>query len=479
MENTRAQAYIRLFTLGCVLLVSACGSGGGSGTDAPPPVSAVQVPLPEVSPFATVAAAGDDWITFAHDYQRTGFQAQNAGITAANVATLVPRWKTLVNDEIYASPLVYNGNVIIVTLLGTVYDLSSKDGSIIWQRTIGGEVRATPSIDNNTVFVSNRLADAKGNPLPSWMFALHLSDGSLAWQAQVDGLTHGSPLVASGVVYVGTSGGDPEIGCHDGGVTALSETTGAQIWNWKVNPDPQGGGSSWGALAYDGQHIYLGTGNTCENPWPTANGIVALTTGGQLAWATSEVNNATYNQDDDTGSGVTLWYGRATFMNKNGTLYTVNAANGKPVWNTALGAVDQQGGFATATTDGSTLFAGAGLVASSSAASKKGHPAVDDWKRRHEKGWYPGYVSYLRALDVNGRILWSKQMQNWIVSYAAVTNGLVFAGLDTNLTALDPKTGNVLWSYASPNIFEAGPVIVPSGVYAADASGYVYAFALP
>ena len=478
MENTRAQAYIRLLTLGCALLMSACGSGGGSGAAAAPPATIAQAPLPATSPFATVAATGDDWITFAHDYQRTGFQPQNTGITSANVASLVPRWKTLVNDEIYASPLVYNGNVIVVTLAGTVFDLSSKTGSILWQHYIGGEVRATPSIDNSTVFISNRLADAKGNPAPSWMFALHLVDGSLAWQTQIDGVTHGSPLVENGIVYVGTAGGDPETGCHDGGITALSETTGAQVWNWKVDPDPQGGGSSWGALASDGQHIYLGTGNTCQNPWSSANGLVALTKDGQLAWALSAVNDATLDMDDDTGSGVTLWYGRATFMSKNGNLYTVNLANGQQLWDTPLGAPDQQGGFATATTNGTTLFEGAGLIPASSAAAKKEHQAVENW-RHHENGWYPGYVSYLRALDVNGRFLWSKQMQNWIISYAAVTNGLVFAGLDNNLTALDPTSGNTLWSYTGPNIFEAGPVIVPSGVYAADASGYVYAFALP
>ncbi|HTA39161.1 MAG TPA: hypothetical protein VK760_08805, partial [Candidatus Acidoferrales bacterium] len=40
------------------------------------------------SPFAN-----DDWVTFAHDFQRTGLQTHATGITAANVGQLTQRWE--------------------------------------------------------------------------------------------------------------------------------------------------------------------------------------------------------------------------------------------------------------------------------------------------------------------------------------------------------------------------------------------------
>jgi len=54
-------------------------------------------------------------------------------------------------------------------------------------------------------------------------------------------------------------------------------------------------------------------------------------------------------------------------------------------------------------------------------------------------------------------------------------------GLDTNMDALDINTGSVIWSFANPvgTLFDAGPVVVPSGLYIADERGNVYAFSLP
>ena len=72
-------------------------------------------------------------------------------------------------------------------------------------------------------------------------------------------------------------------------------------------------------------------------------------------------------------------------------------------------------------------------------------------------------------------------MQSRIVNYTAVNNELAWVGLDTNMDALDIHTGAVIWSFANPvgALFDAGPVIVPSGVYLADEAGNVYAFSLP
>jgi hypothetical protein len=47
------------------------------------------------------------------------------------------------------------------------------------------------------------------------------------------------------------------------------------------------------------------------------------------------------------------------------------------------------------------------------------------------------------------------------------------------LDAIGLQSGAVLTQFATDAIMEAGPVVVPSGVYTGDASGHVLAYSLP
>jgi outer membrane protein assembly factor BamB len=421
-------------------------------------------------------SAHDDWITFGHDFERSGFQPQNVGLSKANVKKLKLRWKRSAGGGVYASPIAYGGSVIVVTLGENVHaaivtNFRAKDGAVMWRRKLSGGVRATPSIDPDAdeLFVSDR----RPAPEPSTVYAIRLLDGSIAWQHSVPGLTHASPVVAGGRVYVGVSGGDPPV-CADGGVIAFNERTGAQVWRWEVNPVKLGGGSVWGAIGFDGAHLIFGTGNTCTTPMPTANGAVALDLNGKVVWNFTAQKNAF--SDDDTGSGVLIAGGHATFMSKNGTLYALGQGSGSIAWAAPLGAADLYGGFATPSTDGSTIVAGAGSFPASAS-----RPAFHDDgppQRGAPNDIYPGYTSRLDGLDTNGTLRWSRPMLNRITGDAALCNGLAFAGLDKALVALDLRSGTTLWKYVVPNYLDASPIVVPSGVYAADDSGNVYAFSV-
>jgi outer membrane protein assembly factor BamB len=236
------------FLGGCSSGSTALQTPATSATAAALPSPAL-VPVPVPVPVATVLP-GDDWVTFAHDYKRTGLETNNTTITAKTVARLALKWKANVSGGVYDSPLVYDGNVIVATVQGgIVYDFAAATGKLLWTRTIGNELRATPSIADGLVFVGNRLATPASLPLPSYLYALRLLDGSIAWRAPLNGVTHGSPVVANGKVFIGTAGGDPPQ-CINGGITALDESTGAQLWKWEVNPQAHGGGSVWGAVSY-------------------------------------------------------------------------------------------------------------------------------------------------------------------------------------------------------------------------------------
>jgi hypothetical protein len=421
------------------------GCGGHGGPSSPLPVASV-----------APVAPSDDWTTFAHDFRRSGYQPQVTGISAATVSNLKLAWTANLHDQADSSPLAYHGMIVVASEFGNVQAFSAGTGAPLWHTAIGGSVEMTPTIDGDTLFVGNRFADSTGNPVPSQYYALDLTSGTVKWKITTNGLTHGSPVATGGRLYFGTSGGDPPQ-CLQGGVTAVDESTGSTIWHWYVDPNPNEGGSVWSPISFDGTRLYFGTGNTCEGPITTADGAVSLTLDGKIAWNYTE--DSFSQGDDDTGGGVLLSNNRATVVNKDGFLISVAEGDGFLGWHNHLGAVDGAGMFSTPATDGSTIIVGAGYTQLPTSTS-------------------PGQCRVV-AVNFQGTVLWSQTFASPMYGYAAINNGVAFITADHTLEAVNVRTGKVLWQYTSPNRFRASPVVVPSGVYAVDRGGIVYAFKLP
>jgi outer membrane protein assembly factor BamB len=462
-----------------VVTIAAFGAAGcGSHTSALP-IS--QTPLADEGRLANHAY--EYWPTFAYDYKRTGYNPTVHRLDKQTVSKLQLRWKQSVGDEVFASPVTYAGNLIIVTYgstnqEATVYDLSTSDGRILWRFAMPGLGQMTPSIDPEAglVIVGNAHKDAQTHDL-SYVFALRLLDGTLIWRQQLHGMMRSAPVIAGGMVYVGRAGGDEPL-CNQGGITALNESTGDIVWNWNVDADANEGGAVWGALAYDGANLIFGTGNTCQEPVPTSNGAVALDLDGNLVWSIVAVKNSEY--DADTGSGVMLFDGTAQFINKNGRYYALNEETGKIEWtsdlNTQAGPPTWLGGFTTPTTDGTTIVEGTGLYEDSASQQGRDLCIVDPAKPAEV---FPGYYSKLEGMNLSGKVVWSVSMQNRLVGYVALAGELGFVGLDQNFVALNLNSGKTLWAFPTQANIDASMIVVPGGVYGADDDGNVYAFSLP
>jgi outer membrane protein assembly factor BamB len=448
----------------------------------------------------------DDWTTFAHDSARTGMETRTTGITSSTVFSLSQRWQATIPDSVqdcntcrvFGSPVVYDGNVIVPSYNGILYDLSAQDGSVLWKRTLasggklsggmkGAFLRVAPVIDadDGLVIIGNAYYPVQASTL----YALRISDGSIAWQTTVSGFIRAAPVYANGVVYEGWAGGD-EPYCVNGGVSAFNARTGVKQWSWLTNPvtNPKGGGGVWGALGWDGTHLIFGTGNTCSTDM-VAQGAVALNPDGSTAWSFQAEKDT--NLDDDTGGGVMIQNGTANFINKNGSLYELSAGNGQQILSTPIGGGLQGGGSSTPTSNGSIVVVGAGFFPTSDYRELAPRDALC-WNRKvdylraaggidkkHPHRVNPGFGSFLKAVNPTGSVLWSLPMTNTIDAYSAIANDVVFAPMDANMDAIAISSGAVLTQFAATNDFEAGPVVVPSGLYTVDFSGHVTAFSLP
>jgi outer membrane protein assembly factor BamB len=391
-------------------------------------------------------APRDDWITFAHDARRTGFQPQLTGLDAKSVAGLRPRWVAHLGEPIKASPLVVPGRVFIAGQHGTVRALDSRSGRTLWSTSLGGDVEMTPALADGLLFVGVRA-------MPGILAALDIRTGAVKWRYRFPGGVRGEPVVYRGVVYEGETGGDfPS--CGHGGVRALDERTGRLRWVWYVAPKVHQGGSVWAPLGFDGVHLIFGTGNGCVPGLGGADALIALDLSGRLRWS-HEV--APSNSDDDFGGGTLLMHGQVIATNKDGNLYDLNAETGALEWSTPMGSAPGYGGIGTPTSNGAVILASPGFL--NDPTKTKGPPG-----------------GALVAYDTAGHELWRVPTKNPFPGAAAIEDGLAFAALDGRFVALDLTNGSVVWSYPAHSSAYASPAVVPSGVYFADDAGAVFAF---
>jgi eukaryotic-like serine/threonine-protein kinase len=92
---------------------------------------------------------------------------------------------------------------------------------------------------------------------------------------------------------------------------------------------------------------------------------------------------------------------------------------------------------------------------------------------------YVSSDSDLYALNAKtGNLRWkfTPAKEDFIDSYPAVANGVVYLGTDNNgLYALSSKTGAVLWNYTSVNEWASTPLVADGLVFLGDREGYFYA----
>lgn len=473
----------------------------------------------------SIDVASDDWITFAHDYQRTGYQPHATGLSVSTAPQLALRWKVQVPNQaaINANPTVVAGHVIVVTSSPVaVYDFSAMDGTLGWSQTNipGGSAKpATVDVAAGLVFVGNRLQNSSG-ALPSTLYALSLADGRIVWQTTLLGGTRSGEVVANGKIYIGTAGGDPP-GCVNMGVQRVDEATGHVDWTWILNSlqNPGGGGAVWGAIAYDGSHLIFPTANVCQasgtgaGAVPTADGAAALDLNGNLLWsfvAWAQTGSNAINLDYDTGSGVMiqnpgLGTETASFLNKNGILYQFNTSG---LSSPTPGAVLQQsivanqyfgyGFYGSPTSDGHVTVVGSGTYGTSwtgvtsTSRQTQGHQLIVQSSMtadhftpvggRRPSRTVAGYYDLIRGFGPDGSRLWSFQTSDILAGYVGLNNGVAVVTADSSVIALNSNGSGVLtplWKYNTVSTIDNSPAIVTSGIYAADSAGWVYAITPP
>jgi polyvinyl alcohol dehydrogenase (cytochrome) len=477
-------------------------------------------------------------------------------INPRNVAKLKAKWVFTTGGDVTATPAVANGVVYFPDFVGNFYAVNAHTGALVWHRQIadwtgipGDFARNDPAIHRGMVILGD-----EGGFIATWngtkyingngarVIAADAATGALIWVTQVEkfpaAIVTSSPVIHDGVVYVGVASEeegtatDPSYPCctSRGSVVALDVHTGKILWQTYTAPDNGGqpGGYSGGAVwsstpVIDPKRhsVYVGTGNNysvpikdelcaqnsqnggqnCDVPGDHFDSILALDlTTGRIKWSTRGWPYDPWNvsciagfspgtgncppgagPDFDFGSGPNLFSrndkdGEDDLLGigqKSGLYWALNPNNGKVVWKTQVGPGGTLGGIEWGTaTDDTRIYVPISNFPSIPYALQPSGALVNggSWSALDPKTgkilWQtgtPGHCSTGGASGVTQGCM--------ALGPVSVANGVVFGGSmdpapgNPTMFALDARTGKILWSYITGASVVAGPAIVGNSVY--------------
>jgi outer membrane protein assembly factor BamB len=251
-----------------LLVVGACDAQPRLATSPSPALS----PSPATSPAISV-----EWAQYHRDGSRSGAGPADPALTTPRVA-----WRIGVDGEVYASPLIVAGHVIVATENNTVYSLDIFTGATVWSRHLGDPVDASSLPCGNIRPVTGITGTPAADPASGRvyvaaflrgyhhvLYALSLTDGSLAWQQTIDPVgsdprvqqLRGALAIGNGLVYVPFGGLFGDCGAYHGYVVGVP-LAGGQATAFRVPTAT--GASVWSpmgpSVAADGS-VYVVTGN--------------------------------------------------------------------------------------------------------------------------------------------------------------------------------------------------------------------------
>ena len=226
------------------------------------------------SPSPTLAA---DWTEYHGGPSRSGIGPATPALGSPKIS-----WNVPVDGEVYASPLIVGGHVIVATEQNSVYSLDLFTGAIVWRAQLGEPVAAASlpcgNITPVTGITGTPAVDARAGRLyvvaflrgeRHVLFTLSLVDGSVIAQRVVDPTgsvpatqqERGALAIGSSYVYVPFGGLFGDCGEYHGYLQAVPLRGGPTL-TYRTPVEREAGiWSPAGATVSASGAVYVVTGN--------------------------------------------------------------------------------------------------------------------------------------------------------------------------------------------------------------------------
>jgi outer membrane protein assembly factor BamB/tRNA A-37 threonylcarbamoyl transferase component Bud32 len=312
-------------------------------------------------------------------------------------------WRFACEDEVRSSPTVQDNTLFIGAYDNNLYALNAETGAFVWKYPTDGGIASTPCLHGDQVMIGS--ADRV-------LHCVNARTGRVEWTCPTQGRIWSSPRVEFGHVFFGSD---------DHHLYAVSAQTGRIAWKREM------GGPVRSSVAFGDNLLYFG----CED-----GSIVAYDIRGDLKWRQRARRGVTSIPKLDTEDDI-LFVGSMDW-----NVYALDARSGWVVWRTRTGG-----------------------------------PIVSSPELANGVIFIGSVDNNLYALDArSGRVIWKYETEGQVTSSPSYAKGAVYFGcIDHYLYSLDAETGELRWRFKTGGPVPSSPVVVGDVVYIGSTDRYVYA----
>lgn len=265
---------------------------------------------------------------------------QAGGLPAASPSSAGDRllWAFDCEEEVRASPLVYNGVVYIGAYDNNLYAIDAGSGKFVWKFATQRGVCSTACAWER--FIAFGSEDGS-------VYALNAQSGQPHWTARFGGPIRSSPRVLLDALFVGSD---------DQSIYALDLRKGEQLWSYRTWGAVRSSASSVGGsvlIGSDDGHVYAIESRRGELQWKqrTGQAVVSSPAPAEGMVFVGSWDSHVYALDQRsgwpawkfrTGGRVTstpfVYSNRLYVGSADGSLYCLEIRNGKQVWKFETGS---------------------------------------------------------------------------------------------------------------------------------------------
>ncbi|MEU8891622.1 PQQ-binding-like beta-propeller repeat protein [Streptomyces sp. NPDC048442] len=223
-----------------------------------------------------------EWVSAGQNNHNTRHAATERTVGPGNVGRLAPKWTFTTAGDVSATPTVVDGTVYVPDWGGKLWAIDADSGKEIWSNSItsydgveGHMSRTSPAYWKGSLYLGTGTLTTKSLK-SAYLISVDARTGKKRWLTKVDEdpttVITSSPTVDNGIVYVGTSSKASTL--HEkpefrGAVLAIDARTGKILWKTHTIPEGYTGASVWGSqpvVDHKRGLVFVGTGNNYTSP---------------------------------------------------------------------------------------------------------------------------------------------------------------------------------------------------------------------
>ena len=220
-------------------------------------------------------------------------------VTLAGANSPLPLWRTKVGGAVQGKITRSGDTLFVPTMEGDLVALTTQNGREKWRFHTNGAVFSAPLVQNNVVYFGS--AD-------HFVYAVSADTGTLVWKTETGGAVFAGAGFAQNTVCIGST---------DTKIYGLNAQTGKQVWT------VQGGNMFQSQTATDGTHFFVGG-------WDNTFRCINASDGAEV-WKNTYGKSFYYSPA--IGSPAVSASGDAVLVSSNdGVLHAINALDGTAKW---------------------------------------------------------------------------------------------------------------------------------------------------